>query len=194
MTIDLGFVVSDDGLKFREPSHEWTFLEARRRMGPGIKAEFCKAKDSKTSAIRLLSTTARGIRGTGRIRQNGAAWASPRCRRIALANSWWRRQVRAAATINCRSSKANSSRQPYRPSPTPRSDCFSTPTAWVLTRISKSSCSTTASTPWPVFRARMEPSCARVVSIRQSFGTGSTLSRAYRADSHPRDVRRQAEN
>src|SRR6478672_3708630 len=27
ITIDLGFVVSNDGVKFREPSHEWTFLK-----------------------------------------------------------------------------------------------------------------------------------------------------------------------
>jgi hypothetical protein len=27
ITIDLGFVVSNDGLNFREPAHEWTFLE-----------------------------------------------------------------------------------------------------------------------------------------------------------------------
>lgn len=27
VTVDLGFVVSNDGLRFREPSHEWTFLE-----------------------------------------------------------------------------------------------------------------------------------------------------------------------
>lgn len=27
VTIDLGFVVSNDGLHFREPSHEWTFLK-----------------------------------------------------------------------------------------------------------------------------------------------------------------------
>ncbi|MDQ3622614.1 MAG: hypothetical protein M3463_09020 [Verrucomicrobiota bacterium] len=27
VTIDLGFVVSNDGLNFREPAHEWTFLE-----------------------------------------------------------------------------------------------------------------------------------------------------------------------
>jgi hypothetical protein len=27
VTIDLGFVVSNDGLNFREPIHEWTFLE-----------------------------------------------------------------------------------------------------------------------------------------------------------------------
>jgi hypothetical protein len=27
VTIDLGFVVSNDGLNFREPKHEWTFLE-----------------------------------------------------------------------------------------------------------------------------------------------------------------------
>lgn len=27
ITIDLGFLVSNDGLQFREPAHEWTFLE-----------------------------------------------------------------------------------------------------------------------------------------------------------------------
>ncbi|MDZ4852500.1 MAG: hypothetical protein SGI77_24690 [Pirellulaceae bacterium] len=27
ITVDLGFVVSNDGLQFREPSHEWTFLK-----------------------------------------------------------------------------------------------------------------------------------------------------------------------
>lgn len=27
ITVDLGFVVSNDGLRFREPAHEWTFLE-----------------------------------------------------------------------------------------------------------------------------------------------------------------------
>lgn len=27
ITLDLGFVVSNDGLNFREPAHEWTFLE-----------------------------------------------------------------------------------------------------------------------------------------------------------------------
>jgi hypothetical protein len=27
ITIDLGFVVSNDGLNFREPAHEWTFLQ-----------------------------------------------------------------------------------------------------------------------------------------------------------------------
>ncbi len=27
ITIDLGFVVSNDGVEFREPAHEWTFLE-----------------------------------------------------------------------------------------------------------------------------------------------------------------------
>lgn len=27
MTVDLGFVVSNDGLRFREPLHEWTFLK-----------------------------------------------------------------------------------------------------------------------------------------------------------------------
>lgn len=27
ITVDLGFVVSNDGLRFREPSHEWTFLK-----------------------------------------------------------------------------------------------------------------------------------------------------------------------
>ena len=27
ITIDLGFVVSNDGLNFREPAHEWTFLK-----------------------------------------------------------------------------------------------------------------------------------------------------------------------
>jgi hypothetical protein len=27
VTIDLGFVVSNDGLRFREPAHEWTFLK-----------------------------------------------------------------------------------------------------------------------------------------------------------------------
>jgi hypothetical protein len=27
VTVDLGFVISNDGLQFREPLHEWTFLE-----------------------------------------------------------------------------------------------------------------------------------------------------------------------
>ena len=27
ITVDLGFVVSNDGLNFREPAHEWTFLK-----------------------------------------------------------------------------------------------------------------------------------------------------------------------
>jgi hypothetical protein len=41
--VDLGFVLSNDGHNFREPQHEWTFLE-RGKMANGIRAACFKGQ------------------------------------------------------------------------------------------------------------------------------------------------------